>query len=177
MTLAAVMCALVLTGCGRDPVATRVSEKVGVTEFSHFDRVSAPDISGTTLDGRKLALSDFAGQVVVLNNWASWCLPCNDEAAILTAASKEFDGQGVRFIGLDVSDQTASAKEFVATYKIPYPSIIDQSGAKLGTLPGVPPQALPSTLIIDRDGSVAVRIIGVVKQPEFSRLINGVLTE
>lgn len=169
--VAAACAAVLLAGCGRDPVATVVSEKVGVTEFSSFERVAAPPISGTTLGGRQLALADLRGKVVVLNNWASWCLPCNDEAATLVAAAHRYKAQGVEFVGLDVSDQDASAREFTSTYRVPYPSIVDATGAKLGTLPGVPPQALPSTLIIDRDGNVAVRIIGAVKEPVFSQLI------
>lgn len=175
--IVAVLATLALTSCGRDPVGTRVSQTVGVTEFSTFDRVAAPNISGTTLDGSQLTLQSTRGNVVVLNNWASWCLPCNDEAPTLVAASKKFAGKGVEFIGLDVSDQNASAQEFVETYKITYPSIVDSSGKILNTLPGVPPQALPSTLIIDRDGNIAVRIVGSVKEPKFSELISAVLAE
>ena len=175
--VAAVLATLALTSCGRDPVGTRVSQTVGVTQFSTFDRVTAPDISGTTLDGAPLTLQSKRGNVVVLNNWASWCLPCNDEAATLVAASNKFEGKGVEFIGIDVSDQDASAQEFVDTYKIPYPSIVDRSGKLLNSLPGVPPEALPSTLIIDRDGNIAVRIVGSVKEPKFSELISEVLAE
>ena len=173
----AVLATLVLTSCGRDPVGTRVSQTVGVTQFSTFDRVTAPDVNGITLDGAPLAVQSKRGKVVVLNSWASWCLPCNDEAATLVAASKKFAVKGVEFIGLDVSDQNASAQQFVDTYKIPYPNIVDRSGSILNTLPGVPPEALPSTLIIDRDGKIAVRIIGVVKEPKFTELILAVLAE
>jgi len=175
--IVAVFATLALAGCGRDPVGSRVSPTVGVTEFSTFDRVTAPDLGGTTLDGEQLTLQSQRGKVVVLNNWASWCLPCNDEAPMLVTASKKFSGQGVEFIGLDVSDQNASAQEFVGTYKIPYPSIVDKSGKLLNSLPGVPPEALPSTLIIDRDGNIAVRIVGSVKEPKFSELITAVLAE
>lgn len=177
MLIVAVFATLALTSCGRDPVGTRVSQTVGVTQFSTFDRVTVPDISGTTLDGAPLALQSMRGSVVVLNNWASWCLPCNDEAAALVAASKKFGGKGVEFVGLDVSDQNSSAQDFVDTYKIPYPSIVDRSGKILNSLPGVPPEALPSTLIIDRDGNIAVRIVGAVKEPKFSELISAVLAE
>jgi len=177
MLIGAVLATLVLTSCGRDPVGTRVSQTVGVTQFSNFDRVTAPDISGTTLAGVPLTLQSKRGNVVVLNNWASWCLPCNDEAATLVAASIKFAGKGVEFIGLDVSDQNESAQEFVDLYKIPYPSIVDRSGKLLNTLPGVPPGALPSTLIIDRDGNIAVRIVGAVKEPRFTELISEVLAE
>ena len=171
------MIAIVLTGCGREPVGSRVSENAGTTEFSTFDRVTMPNISGTTLAGEQLSLDSFRGKVVVLNNWASWCLPCNDEAPIIVAAANKLDKADVAFVGLDVSDQDASANEFVDLYKVPYPSIVDANGAILRREPGVPPGALPSTLIIDRDGNVAVRIVGSVKEPEFSRLIANVINE
>jgi len=173
----AVLATLALTSCGRDPVGTRVSQTIGATQFSTFDRVTAPDVNGITLDGASLALRSKRGKVVVLNNWASWCLPCNDEAATLVAVSKKLAEKGVEFLGLDVSDQNASAQKFVETYKIPYPSIVDRSGRILNTLPGVPPEALPSTLIIDRDGKIAVRIVGAVKEPKFTELILAVLAE
>ncbi len=169
--------AIALVGCGREPVGARVSENVGVTEFSTFDRVTMPTMQGVTLNGTQLSLASLHGKVVVLNNWASWCLPCNDEAPILVSASKNSNKAQVAFVGLDVSDQDASAKEFVSLYKVPYPSIVDRTGEKLRTEPGVPPGALPSTLIIDRDGNVAVRIVGAVKEPEFTNLINKVVAE
>ena len=169
--------AIVLAGCGREPVGLRVSENVGTTEFSTFDRVTMPNISGTTLAGTQLSLDSFRGKVVVLNNWASWCLPCNDEAPIIVTAANKSDKEDVAFVGIDVSDQDASAKEFVDLYKVPYPSIVDSNGAILRSEPGVPPGALPSTLIIDRAGNVAVRIVGSVKEPEFSRLIANAINE
>ena len=98
-----------------------------------FDRVTAPDLGGTTLDGARWTLQSKRGKVVVLNSWASWCLPCNDEAPVLVTAAKKFEGKGVEFIGLDVSDQNASAQEFVDTYKIPYPSIVDKTGTLLNS--------------------------------------------
>jgi thiol-disulfide isomerase/thioredoxin len=164
-------------GCGREPVASRISENAGTTEFSTFDRVTMPNISGTTLDGKQLSLDAYRGKVVVLNNWASWCLPCNDEAPVLVAAANKSNENDVTFVGLDVSDQDTSAQEFVDLYNVPYPSIVDRKGVKLPSEPGVPPGALPSTLIIDRDGNVAVRIVGSVKEPEFTRLINSVIAE
>ena len=169
--------AVALVGCGREPVGTRISENAGTTEFSRFDRVTMPEISGTTLDGKQISLASMRGKVVVLNNWASWCLPCNDEAPILVAAANKANKKDIAFLGLDVSDQDSSAKEFVDLYKVPYPSIVDRKAVNLPKEPGVPPGALPSTLIIDRDGNVAVRIVGAVHEPQFSQLVNKVANE
>lgn len=169
--------ALLISGCGRDPLGARVSGEVGVTVFAPSDRVGLPPISGQTLGGEQLSLADLRGEVVVLNSWASWCVPCNEEAAVLVDASKEFQSQGVRFVGLDVTDQDASAKEYSRKYSVTYPSIVDSKGTKLASIPGVPPGALPSTLIIDREGRIAVRFIGAVKQPSLSNQVRAVLAE
>ena len=172
------LCAAVLaTACGRDPIGSRVSEEVGVTAYAPSDRVALPPVAGQTLSGRPVSIQDFQGQVVVLNNWASWCDPCNEEAAALVAASKKFSAEGVQFVGLDVTDQPAAAQRFTAKYGVPYPSIVDAKGLKLASLPSVPPGALPSTLIIDRNGQIAVRFIGAVKEPVFSDQVRAVLAE
>ena len=175
--LALLCVGLCLSACGRDPIGSRVSEEVGVTTYAPSDRVALPTISGQTLTGKPLSVQDFHGQVVVLNNWASWCDPCNEEAAALVSASKKLTSQGVQFVGLDVTDQQAAAQKFTAKYGVPYPSIVDAKGTKLASLPSVPPGALPSTLIIDRQGQVAVRFIGAVKEPEFSQQVRAVLGE
>lgn len=169
--------AALLSACGRDPLGARVSEVVGTTSFSPSDRVDLPPISGQTLQGGQLSVGDLRGKVVVLNSWASWCLPCNDEAAALAAAFRKFQGEGVEFVGLDVTDQDSSAHEYTSTYGIKYPSILDPKGTKLASIPSVPPGALPSTLIIDRQGRIAVRFIGAVKEPAFSEQVKAVLAE
>ena len=168
---------LLLSACGRDPLGARKSEEVGVTAYAQGDRVDLPVIAGETLHGSQLSTADLRGRVVVLNSWASWCDPCNEEAPGLVAASRKFTPRGVRFVGLDVTDQEAAAQQYTAKYGVPYPSILDPKGTKLASLPGVPPGALPSTLIIDRQGRVAVRFIGAVKEPAFSEQVKAVLSE
>lgn len=175
--MVALSAVLLLSACGRDPLGVRVSEEVGVTAYAASDRVDLPPIAGQTLGGDQLSLADLRGHVVVLNSWASWCLPCNDEAAALAVASTKFQADGVKFVGLDVTDQDSSAREYTSTYGIKYPSILDPKGTKLALIPSVPPGALPSTLIIDRQGRIAVRFIGAVKEPGFSEQVKAVLAE
>jgi len=173
-----VLClAVLLAGCGRDPLGARTSNEVGVTAFAPSDRVALPDIAGSTLDGSQLAVAGSRGKVVVLNSWASWCLPCNDEAEALVAASKRFTPLGVSFIGLDVSDEKAAAHHYTRRYGVPYPSILDPDGTLLASIPSIPPGALPSTLILDREGRIAVRFIGAVQEPSFTEQLNAVLAE
>lgn len=169
--------AFMLGACGRDPLGARVSEEVGVTAYAPSDRVDLPAISGPTLSGEPLSIADLRGQVVVLNSWASWCEPCNEEAQALVAASRRFAPLGVKFVGLDVTDEELSAQEYSTKYAVPYPSIVDAKGSKLASIPSVPPGALPSTLIIDKQGRIATRFIGAVKEPAFSAQLKEVLAE
>jgi peroxiredoxin len=161
--LAAGVCAvMVLAGCGRDPVALRGSDQVGVTILEPDDRVSLDTVSGETLTGDTLSLSDYRGKVVVLNAWASWCEPCKQETPALVKSASRFSSEDVAFIGLDAFDSMDKALEFVNEYGMTYPSLFDPDGELLGSVPGIPPKAVPSTLILDRDGRIAVRIIGPV---------------
>jgi thiol-disulfide isomerase/thioredoxin len=151
-----------LAGCGRDPIALRGSDEVGVTILQPDDRVELEAISGEALDGEPLSLIDYRGKVVVLNAWASWCEPCKAETPSLVRSAARFSPDDVAFIGLDAFDSKDAADTFVTEYGMSYPSLFDPDGSILGSLPGVPPKAVPSTLILDREGRIAVRIIGPV---------------
>ena len=118
-------------------------------------------MSGVTVDGGYLDLSSLRGKVVVLNAWASWCEPCKEELPVLVALANAHPE--VDFVGLDVKDQPDEANAMISTYEIPYPSIVDRGASILLTIPTVPPEAVPSTVVIDRQGRVAARVIGTVK--------------
>jgi peroxiredoxin len=87
------------------------------------------------------------------------------------------DPADVAVVGLDVSDDPEAARSFAAEFNMPYPSIVDSSGSLLSSLPGVPPKAIPSTLIVDRNGRVAARIIGAADPAELSRIVADVVAE
>ncbi len=135
----------------------------GLTLYPADDRPSVPDVEGNTLDGDRLALSDLAGNVVVLNVWGSWCGPCRAEAPDLARLANETANQAVRFVGIDTRDTTAAAQAFVRSFDIPYPSIVDVEGKLLLEFDGlVSLTAVPSTLVIDPQGNVAAKVIGQI---------------
>lgn len=140
-----------------------VSGTGNVSVFAPADRKPAPALTGTTLDDKTWTLSDQRGKVVVLNVWGSWCPPCRKEAPDLIAASKEL-GPSVQFIGLNTRDlDKAPARKFVQEFGVPFPSIYDPNGkALLGFRGQITPAAIPTTLVIDKDGKVAGRVVGEV---------------
>ncbi|MFM8239874.1 MAG: TlpA family protein disulfide reductase, partial [Actinomycetota bacterium] len=122
-----------------------------------------------------LSSADHLGDVVVVNAWASWCAPCREELPLLTQAHESFLDEGVIFLGLNVLDDPIGAAGLLASS--PYPSIFDRDGALLATVPGVPPRSIPSTVVIDRQGRLAARIIGPVQPGQLEPLLAEIAAE
>ncbi len=141
-------------------------------------REPAPELSGTTLDGEQLALSELQGDVVVLNVWGSWCAPCREEAPYLQGVYDDTRRDGVRFVGINTRDDLAAATAFERRFAITYPSLVDTDGRLLLQFRGsLPPSAIPSTLVIDREGRVAARVLGPTTYSELKRLVDEVAAE
>jgi thiol-disulfide isomerase/thioredoxin len=180
----AVTAALGLAGCsggaiGADTPASSGQSFVSGTYSSSLlkpgSRPVAPDISGTTLAGQHLSLSAYRGSVIVLNFWGSWCAPCRAEAPDLTALATTYAKRGVRFLGVDIRDDPVSADAFVKAFGIPYPSLNDPSDELALAFRGtVPPAGIPTTLVIDKSGHIAARIVGSVSFDTLRALITQV---
>lgn len=148
----------------------------GVTVFGRGKGPVAPHVSGTTLTGAKLSLSDYAGHVVVMNFWGSWCPPCRAEAPALASLARSFGARGVRFLGVDIRDNTPSATAFLSDNHIGYPSLSDPGGQiALAFRGAVTPAAIPTTLVIARDGRIAARVVGQVSYSGLKGLISQTL--
>ena len=150
----------------------------GFTAFPPDQRRPLPDVSGPTITGDTLSLSDFRGKVLVLNVWGSWCVPCRAEAPDLASGSTATYDQGVRFVGIDVRDNPAAARAFERTYAITYPSFDDSSGKVLAQFTGVIPiSAVPSTIFVDTEGRIAARNIGRIDRGTLRGEIENLLAE
>lgn len=135
----------------------------GLALFPGDEGIPLPAIEGRSITGDSLGLDSLQGHVVVLNVWGSWCAPCRAEAPDLASISREVRADGVRFVGIDVRDNPASARAFERRYGITYPSFDDQNGLVLAQFSGIiPVSAVPSTLVADRNGVIRARVVGRV---------------
>ena len=124
------------------------------------DREDPVEISGDSLEGDPIDLSDWRGEVVVVNVWGSWCTPCRSEAPTLVDAATALDA---RFVGIDIRDHMDDALAFEREFGIEYPSIFDPGSEQLLRFGSeYPPHATPSTYVLDRKGRVAALISGAV---------------
>jgi thiol-disulfide isomerase/thioredoxin len=175
--------ALALTGCtsGKDAVdqeaggAQRFVAGDGRRSvFAPADREPAPRVKGELLDGTKFDLTTYRGKVVVFNFWGSWCAPCRAEADDLEAVYAATKASGVEFVGVNVKDSKDNAIAYERTFKVTYPSLFDQGMRVALKFRKTPPNAIPATVILDRQGRVAIvlrePLLREKLQPEVERI-------
>lgn len=153
-----------------------------VEQLSASQRGPAIALSGTTVTGGSWSMAkDGAGKVVVVNVWGSWCGPCTAEIPELQSAwaSYEKAGKDVVFVGIDKTESSATGAAYLRSAGVTYPSINDDAsgGAPLLTLRGKAGYT-PTTLVLDRQGRIAARILGRATTPStLTGLIDDVLAE
>lgn len=111
----------------------------------------APDFTLQSRDGKNVRLSDLRGQVVLLNFWASWCGPCRQEMPILDDIHKRYQSLGFSVLGVNLDAKSKKAIDYLKDTPVTFPVLYDPKGDVSGQY-GV--QAMPSTVIIDKDGNV-----------------------
>ncbi|YCH07598.1 TlpA family protein disulfide reductase [Arthrobacter sp. alpha11c] len=149
-----------------------------VTEFAKADRAAPVALKGTLFNGSTVKPEDLKGKVTVLNFWFAACAPCRVEAPQLEALHQDFKGQGVQFFGVNLRDEKATAEAFDKTFNLTYPSFNDKDGAVLLSVSGiVPPGAVPTTLVLDKEGKVASRVLGEIEKSTLKALITSAVAE
>ena len=148
-----------------------------VTEFAPEARGKAVSWSGTTQSGTTLSSDSLLGKAAVINFWYAGCAPCRAEAPDLVALAKEHTD--VQFVGVNVRDSADTAIAFDKNFGITWPSIIDaNSGSVSLAFTGiVTPQAVPTTLVIAKDGKVTARVLGRIDKSILNTLIKSAKEE
>ncbi|MFE1026653.1 TlpA family protein disulfide reductase [Streptomyces sp. NPDC058818] len=186
LTTGAAAVALLATACGSGGTSGGggntgfVTGADGISTVDKGERADAPDLSGETVDGGHVDVDDYKGKVVVLNVWGSWCPPCRAEAKNFEKVYQDVKDQGVQFVGINTRDtSTGPARAFEKEFGVSYPSLYDPAGKLMlrfekGTLN---PQAIPSTLVIDREGKVAARTLQALSEEKLRKMLEPFLTD
>lgn len=148
-------------------------------EIPAASRGAAVTFSGPTVDGGTFTSSEHAGEVMVVNFWYAACPPCRAEAKDLQTVAGAQAANKVQFVGVNIYDQAATAQSFEDSYGITYPSILDVDSAavRLAFAASVPPQAIPSTVVLDRQGRVAAVVRGPIDTTMLGDMIDRVVAE
>ncbi len=164
-TVLALLTALTLSACAsgdnaRNAVAVggtfQFHSPGGQTEifYGEDERAPLPDFSGDSLmeEGETISLSDYAGEVVVLNAWGQWCAPCRAEVDDLQEAQEVMEPLGGTILGINVRDYNQTiAQDFITDNWVTYPSIYDPPFRTAASLGGVPTSVIPTTIVLDRE--------------------------
>lgn len=146
-----------------------------ITQVPVADRGEPLDLTFTTLDGTEHSLAEWRPKLVVVNLWYAACPPCRKEAPALEAVAADFADEVV-FLGVNVRDQEAAAQGFLDTFDVTYPNMLDTDGSMVSLLSSIlPPQATPSTVVLDGEGRAAARVVGSVEESTLRGLVEDVL--
>jgi thiol-disulfide isomerase/thioredoxin len=135
-----------------------------------------PEMSFTDLSGKPHSLSDYRGKIVVLNFWATWCLPCRDEMPMLSKLSKDSAPQDVVFLAVSLDDAKSQSK---------IPQFLEKKKITLSVFTGATPatlrnfqlgEVIPATIILDRNGSPIFRIMGQASKKDISSRMDWLLS-
>jgi len=182
----AAVTALALSACGGGSTeessanAGFVPGTGGIDVAKKGSRQDVPELSGKTVDGKQLDLADYAGKVMVINVWGSWCAPCRAEMPHLVEVANDTADQGVQFIGINSRDPNiAPARKFEKQFDVPYPSLYDPVGKLMLRFPkgSLNPKAIPSTLFVDREGKIAARALKPLGEDELRETLEPLIAE
>lgn len=134
-----------------------------------------PSFTLPDLDGEERSIDEWDGDVLVVNFWATWCPPCREETPMFVELQDEYGDEGLQFIGVAIDDQT-SVEQFVDEFFVQYPILIGQEEAmEIGREWGNRVGALPYTVVVDRDGTIAYTHRGEFMEEDFEKEVRPLL--
>lgn len=160
-----------------EPSTGRSAGESVIQQFPKAEREIVGDFGGQLLDGAWFESSDLDGEVAVYNVWGSWCVPCRTEAPVLAKVARETAGS-VTFVGINVRDSEGAARAFERGQDVPYASLrSEDSNEALLAFGGLLGMAVPTTVVVDREGRVAARIVGPTTYVTLRELVDEVVDE
>ena len=161
--VASLAVALVIARAGPAEEAPAAEEPQPVAESQ-----AAPEFRLASLDGEEIAPQDYAGEIVIIDFWATWCGPCHAQADILHQLHEEFGDKGVRFLAVSLGESEEVVREFIEKRPYPYPVLLDPEDSLSLDL-GI--YVLPTIMVIDREGQVAYLEPGVSTAETLRRVL------
>jgi cytochrome c biogenesis protein CcmG/thiol:disulfide interchange protein DsbE len=152
-----------LEGRGQPPAAAACDPKARAAKLNF----TLKDIAG-----QKVALSTFAGKVLILDFWATWCVPCRTEIPGFVDLQTKYGDRGLQIVGVSVDDPIDKLKPYAAEMKMNYPVLLGQSGI-LDAYQPIP--SVPTSVVIGRDGRICARHVCIALMDVFEREINALL--
>jgi len=132
----------------------------------------APPFQLPTLGGELLGTPDYPEKVVLLDFWATWCVPCHAQAEIIKPLYAEYKDQGFEVLSIDVEEDADDVRSFVEENPFPYPVLLDEAGKVSGQFAVM---GLPTVVLLDRKGQIIFARTGVVGAAQLRQLIEGAL--
>ena len=188
--VSAVLLTGVLAGCsgqrGLEQTYGDVAEQDYFSSDGAFSFVAAANRQGSLQFSGELDIegswdsADFLGQPIVVNFWFAGCPPCRLEAEDLEALHQDFQADGVQFIGVNILDGPETARTFADEFGVTYPSLMDANSGlvRLSFAGEASPNAVPTTLVLDRQHRVAARVNGLITDVDLlETMITDVLAE
>ncbi|MCL5985277.1 MAG: TlpA family protein disulfide reductase [Actinobacteria bacterium] len=160
------------TTVSKETASPGVEESKASETQQEKPKYNSPDFTLESLTGEKMTLSEFAGHVVVLNFWATWCPPCREEMPDFQTTWEKYKGKDVVFLGVSIDQNRSDVETFIKDYNVTYTILLDLS-SEVANLYGI--TAIPTTFVLDVDGTVLFRQVGAMTADQLSAQINGAL--
>jgi peroxiredoxin len=167
--------ALALSPAGR-PLVRRIVYGLGLRTPPHAVREGErlPPLALTTLNGTSAQLTAQPGRRLLINVFATWCTPCQEETPALSSAAPVLERSGTEVVGIDQAESGTSVKRFAAAYSLHYPLYVDPAGAAQALLGA---RVIPTTLLVDPNGVVRFIHVGPLDASDFVALAKGPLAD
>jgi cytochrome c biogenesis protein CcmG/thiol:disulfide interchange protein DsbE len=134
----------------------------------------APDLTLNNLEGERVTISDFRNQILLINNWATWCPPCKAEMPTLSRYYKDHAEQGFMLLGIEAGDPKADVEKFAKDYKLSFPVLLDPNTKSLTLFHN---DNLPSSYVIDRNGIVVLAWTGPINREMLEKYVTPLLEQ